>query len=106
MAAKLATTFTTLKHETRAQSLGGHVRSPQSHDSWIKAQVDDWAHGVTALGKMVMCFPQTAYAGIVKSLQNEWKYLQRVTLGNGKLYEPIEKAIMDDLLRNFWTSPA
>ena len=46
-----------------------------------------------ALGKIATRFPQTAYAGLVKALQNEWKYLQRVTTGSGSLYAPIEKAI-------------
>ena len=50
------------------------------------------------LGRIATRFPQTAYAGLVKALQNEWTYLQRVTTGNGSLYEPIEKAITEEFL--------
>ena len=64
----------------------------------IKTQVIDWAHGVTSLEKIVKCFPQTAYAGLAKLLQNKWNYLQWVTLGNGSIYKPIEKAIREEFL--------
>ena len=60
--------------------------------------MNDWANGVTALGKIAKRFPQTSYAGLVKALQNEWTYLQRVTTGNGSPYEPIDKAIREDFL--------
>ena len=50
------------------------------------------------MGKIKTRFPQTAYTGLVKALQNEWTYLQRATTGNGSLYEPIEKTITDDFL--------
>ena len=51
-----------------------------------------------ALGRIATCFPQTAYTGLVKALQNEWTYLQWVTTGSGNLYAPIEKAITEDFL--------
>ena len=60
--------------------------------------MNDWAHGVTALGRIVKHFPQTAYTGLVKALQNEWNFLQRVTTGHSSLYEPIDKAIREDFL--------
>ena len=61
-------------------------------------KVVDWAHRLAALGNIVRRFPQTAYAGLVKSLPNEWIYLQQVTSGNGDLYKPIERAIWEDFL--------
>ena len=98
MAAKLAITGTNLKHEAGDQSMGGHIGSTHILNDWIKAQVAGWEHRVKSLGKIVRRFPQTDYAGLVKSLQNEWNYLQRVTSGNGNLYEPIKKAIRDNFL--------
>ena len=97
-AAKIATTGNTLNHEAEARKLGGHIGSPQTRDSWITTQVNGSAHGVTALGNIAKRFPQTAYAGLVKALQNEWTYLQRVTTGHGSLYEPIKKAIREYFL--------
>ena len=51
-----------------------------------------------ALGRIATRFLQTAYAGLVKALQNEWTYLQWVTTGSGGLYAPIEKAITKNFL--------
>ena len=50
-------------------------------------------------------FPQTAYAGLVKELQNKWTYLQRVTTGHGSLYKPIKKAIREDFLSALLNQP-
>ena len=52
VAAKLATTCTTMNHKAGDRSLGVYVVSPQGCYSWIKAQVSDWAHVVRALGKI------------------------------------------------------
>ena len=72
---ELATSGTTLRHKYGKRSLGGYIGSRQVQNSWVKYQTSDWAHGVTALGKIAMRFPQTAYDVPVKSLQNEWNYL-------------------------------
>ena len=39
---------------------------------------------------------QSAYAGLQKSLQQEWAFLQRVTLGIGNAFSPIEKALREN----------
>ena len=74
-ATKIATMVTTMKNKARNRSLGGHIGSLRTCDAWIKAQVADWAHKETSLGKIVRSSPQTYYSGLVKSLQNEWNYL-------------------------------
>ena len=68
--------------------------------------MDYWTRGVTSLGKIVSQFPQTAYAVLVRSLQNKWNYLQRVTSGSGDLYKPIEKAIREKLLPALLDQPS
>ena len=72
---ELATYGTTLRHKYDKRYLGGYIGSRQVQNYWVKYQISDWAHGVTALGKITMRFPQTAYYEPVKSLQNEWNYL-------------------------------
>ena len=89
---------TALKHGAGARTLKGNIESPQTRDAWITTQVNDWAHGATALGQIAKRFTQTPCMDLIKALQNEWTYLQRVATGNGSLYEPIEKAITDDFL--------
>ena len=79
-AARADTEGTTVPHEAGARTLGGHIGSNETRDTWIAKQVNDWAEGVKALGRIATRFPQTAYAGLVKALQNEWTYLQQITL--------------------------
>ena len=37
--------------------------------------------------------PQSAYAGLQKSLQQEWAFLQRVTPGIDNAFRPVEEEI-------------
>ena len=37
--------------------------------------------------------PQSAYAGLQKSLQQEWSFVQRVTPGIGNAFGPVEEEI-------------
>ena len=39
--------------------------------------------------------PQSAYAGLQKSLQQEWKFVQRVTPGIGDAFGPVEKPLRE-----------
>ena len=43
-------------------------------------------------------FPQTAYAGLTKSLQSEWQYLQLVVLDLAKTFAPVEVALQESFL--------
>ena len=43
-------------------------------------------------------YPQTAYAGLARSLQSEWMYLQRVTPDVGAHFLPVEQAIATKFL--------
>ena len=39
--------------------------------------------------------PKSAYAVVQKSLQQEWAFVQRVTLGIGDAFGPVEKALWE-----------
>ena len=39
--------------------------------------------------------PQSAYAGLQKSLQQEWAFVHRVTPGIGDAFGPAEKAMQE-----------
>ena len=39
--------------------------------------------------------PQSTYAGLQKSLQQEWTFVQRVTPGVGNSFGPVEDALKD-----------
>ena len=50
--------------------------------------------------------PQSAYAGLQKSLQQEWDFVQRVTLGVGDYFRPVqevlEKTFVPALFEGLW----
>ena len=45
------------------------------------------------MGDVARRHPQTAYAGMTKSLQCEWQYLQRVLPNASEVFKPIEQAL-------------
>ena len=49
--------------------LGPYLGPQAELEVWVKPQVEAWAHGVIALGKIAQRHPHSAYAGLVMSLQ-------------------------------------
>ena len=45
---------------------------------------------MATLAGVVCHHPQTAYAGLQKSLQKEWTFVQRFTLGIGMEFQVVE----------------
>ena len=60
---------------------GGFVGTTEAKRTWVDIKVDSWVAGVSRLAGSARIFPQTAYAGLSMSLQQEWKFLQHVTPG-------------------------
>ena len=73
--------------------LGGFIGSEARKQQWLQPQIAKWCNGVELLAKVARRFPQTAYAGLSKSLQAEWQYLQRVCPNLSKVFGPVEDAI-------------
>ena len=46
--------------------------------------------------------PQSTYAGLQKSLQQEWAFVQRATLGVGTAFSSVEEALQDVFLPAFF----
>jgi hypothetical protein len=55
--------------------LGGYIGSRDSKLEWVEEKVRVWVDGVKILASVAKRFPQTAFAGLTISLQNEWQYL-------------------------------
>ena len=51
--------------------------------SWLKEKIQGWTESVNILSRVAQKHPQSAYAGLQKSLQQEWAFVQRVTPGVG-----------------------
>ena len=54
--------------------------------------------GIQIIGRSAEKYPQSAYSGLVQSLQTEWTYLHRVVPGTEATFKPIKKALTEDFL--------
>ena len=57
--------------------LGGFVGSLVEREVWLCPKIDLWVAAIHSLALIARRYPQTAYAGLVISLQAEWQYLCR-----------------------------
>jgi hypothetical protein len=53
---------------------------------------------VTELASVAPKYPQTAYSGLQKSLQQEWQFVQRVATGIGTEFKEVERALAKTFL--------
>jgi hypothetical protein len=78
--------------------LGGYIGEKESLDLWIQEKVSNWTEAVKELASVADIFPQSAYAGLQKSLQQEWQFVQRVVGGIGEEFAAVQKAISEIFL--------
>ena len=78
--------------------LGGYIGDGEAEMSWLKANIKGWTESVTILAGVARKHPHSAYAGLQKSLQQEWAFVQRVTLGVGYSFGPVEEALKEILI--------
>ena len=86
------------KYSVGHRYIGGFIGSEDARREWVEEQVEQWTEGVDVLARVAHRFPQTAYAGLAKSLQHEWQYLQRVTPAVAESFAPIEEALAEGFL--------
>jgi hypothetical protein len=60
---------------------------------WVEKQAKKWTNAVGDLAFVAENYPQAAYAGLQKSLQAEWQFVQRVTEGVDVEFSEIEHAL-------------
>jgi hypothetical protein len=85
--------------------LGGFVGSKSSREKWLAPKIQRWIRGVTRLSTIAKRYPQTAYAGLTKSLQSEWMYLQRVVPCTAGDFQGIEDALRESFLPALFGDP-
>ncbi len=83
---------------TGGRYLGGFIGKKAAQRKWVEGKDQDWADGALELSKIVGRHPQAAYAGLQKSLQQEWQFLQRVTSGLSDEFAVVEKALAEKFL--------
>ena len=61
--------------------LGGYIGDGEAERGWTKDKIQGWTESVKILTRVAPKHPQSAYAGLQKSLQQEWAFVQRVAPG-------------------------
>ena len=69
-----------IKVVTGSRYLGGYIGEREAEAKWVQGKVEGWADSVRTLSGVARKHPQSAYTGLQKSLQQEWAFVQRVTL--------------------------
>jgi hypothetical protein len=72
---------------TGEQYLCGYIGAQEDQDEWVVRKTTSWTAAVSKLVKVAV------YAGLQKSLQQEWQFLQRVVPGIGDKFAGVEQAI-------------
>eukprot|EP00978_Attheya_sp_CCMP212_P003494 scaffold7216_cov39-Attheya_sp.AAC.1 len=82
--------------------VGGFIGSDDAKHKWLEPQIQKWVAGIETLSCVTKRYPQTAYAGLVKSLQTEWTYLQHIMPGIEGALAPLKEAIQKVFLPAFF----
>jgi hypothetical protein len=83
---------------TGSRYLGGFIGSDQDLHAWHEDKVSTWELAIGDLSMAATKYPQSAYTGLQKSLQNEWQFVQRVKPGIGEHFQGVKKALATQFL--------
>lgn len=81
------------KFQTGSCFLGAFIGDKSLKNDWAFEKNDLWSNALVELSKVAIQFPQAAYVGIQKSLQDEWQFVQRTTPGLSNQFPPLEDVI-------------
>jgi hypothetical protein len=81
-----------------ARYLGGFLGEDSEQKLWIEEKTSNWTDAVRELAKVAVRYPQTAYAGLTKSLQQEMQFVQRVTSELSDEFIGVQKALQEDFI--------
>ena len=68
-----------IKVVTGIRYLEGFIGDRADKDIWLADKVQGWTESVKNLSGVAHKYPQSAYAGLQKSLKQEWAFVKRVT---------------------------
>ena len=84
-----------IKVVTGHRYLGGYIGDKEVERRWLADKITRWAESVETLDGVYRKHPQSAYAGLQKSILQEWEFVQRVTPGIGDTFGPVEKVLRE-----------
>lgn len=71
-------------------------------DALIGDKVRGWVQGIESLAAAALKFPQSAHAGLLKSYQHRWTFMQRVIPQISARFAPVEAALKDVYLTSLF----
>ena len=77
---------------------GGFIREREAEKRWLAGKVAELAESVETLAGVSRKHLQSAYAGMQKSLQQEWAFMQQVTHDIGDAFSPVEKVLQENFV--------
>jgi hypothetical protein len=75
-------------------SLFINIGSSANRELWVQENVAFWTSAVTNLAFAALSHPQTAFAGLQKSLQHIWQFIQQVIEDIGNCFSELEETIV------------
>ena len=75
--------------------LGGFVGESETEKRWLTRKVMGWADYVETLVGVSRKHLQSTYAGLQKSLQQDWAFVKWVTPSIVNTFGPVEKSLQD-----------
>jgi hypothetical protein len=85
--------------------LSGFIGNQDPFETWIREKTQHWSEAVTDLASFAKNFPQSAYSGLQKVLQQEWQFVQRVKKDIGMEFTNVERAISQSFLPDIFDNP-
>jgi hypothetical protein len=90
--------FPAFRVKTGNRYLEGFIGEEEALNEWLGKKTKFWTEAVTDLTSVTQAFPQAAYSGLQKSLQQEWQFVQRVTKGIGPEFAAVEQTLAKTFL--------
>ena len=78
---------------TGHQYLGGFIGDREAEKRWLSRKITGWANSVETLLGVSRKYPQSAYAKLHYSFQQEWAFMQLVILSIGNAFGLVENAL-------------
>ena len=80
---------------TGSRYLGGFIDDQVFGETCLEEKVEGWVALVRTLLGVDRKHLKTSYAGLEKSLQQEWAFVQQVTPNIGGAFSPVDYALQD-----------
>ena len=78
---------------TGAYYLGGCIGDNESNIDWMRERKLTWEKNIHTISETGGKYPQESYAAVVRAIQSEWIFIQRVTWDTGDEFAGVEKII-------------